>query len=544
MKFFHACRGNSPNYGKQLSEDDLMCQLFDAHELGYDIETPSLKDRTPIGFALAISPDDAFYFPTDSPYVQMIMESIIGNRAKTIIMHNAMFDMDITYKYWHTMAVPCEDTMLMCAHQNWPLKLEDAAYHIGRHDVTSAQTMLAALKKEARTMTALDQNKVAEKCCIDAQTTVALCYELRDKCNYEPYHIDRTALPILIKAQAKGLRVDQGVRRGIEETLDENIAYYKALCDGHGFNPASPQQVAFTLANRGVLLPLRWNRQTKKMKVTTTKETLEKLTDPLAQAVLLYRQDTKLRSTYVLPLEGQDRAYTHFHMSTITGRLGSANMNLQNWPEKIRMMIIPDEDDGELTNADANQIELRMLAHVSQDPVMMAIFADPNGDIHAETMKALGITIRKLAKNVNFGMIFGGQPEAIDQFAKCGIARAAEFMELWFDRYKKAHEYIVSTQEYAQAHHHTVTPMGRKIFIEEFLYPDKLAEALRMAINYPIQGGAAEINKKSMPLIDHLDFRLQVHDNFMFNGRVELPDLSHVVDMYTPYKVTYTRTWE
>ena len=100
-----------------------MCQLFDAHELGYDIETPSLKDRTPIGFALAISPDDAFYFPTDSPYVQMIMESIIGNRAKTIIMHNAMFDMDITYKYWHTMAVPCEDTMLMCAHQNWPLKL-------------------------------------------------------------------------------------------------------------------------------------------------------------------------------------------------------------------------------------------------------------------------------------------------------------------------------------------------------------------------------------------------------------------------------------
>jgi len=528
---------------KKMSDERMMEDLSSAHTIAVDIETISLKDTTPIGIGIATSPADSYYFPVDSAYIEDVLH-FIQNPAKLKVYHNAMFDMAAIAEEWGIISEHNMDTMLLCRHCNLPLQLQQASFMFGRYDVTLASEMC----KGGKTMLDAPIDKVAEHCCIDAQATLTIWEELKDRyeATYQPYLLDMALLPILIKMQLIGIEVDQFVRGEIEEQLTWDVQHYRNICDGFGFNPGSPMQVGFTLANRNNILPLRKSKKTGKLSYDTRDEILLPLADPLAQIVLLYRRSSKLLSTYIKPLSGQERAYSHYHMSTVTGRLGSARLNMQNIPEKLRAMFV-----GPFTDIDWNQIELRVLAHESNDKKMLEIFADPNGDIHNATMVEIGATDRRVAKGINYGISYGETDVGLMKYCqKEGVNidyyTAAEFRKKWFNTFTGAADWIISTQETAANTYHTTTPMGRKIFIEEFLsYEYGVQEqAKRYAINYPIQGGAAELVKMGMVMCQHLLMVLQAHDELLFTGKVKLPaGLDYLNGIHVPYKVKYVETW-
>lgn len=514
-----------------------------------DVETVGLKDRTPIGMAFATSPTESYYFPMDS---DLLPWGILEAPLITKVFHNCMFDIPVIMGYRggresvppqkvsppfsSAIPSPLADTLLMCHHLNLPGGLADVTQQLfNRWDVVPARTFL--LDHKAKTMLDCPEDEIALKCCVDAEATYELWEELHPKADYKPYHLDIALIPILVEMQSRGLVVDQEVRGRIESELGVEVDRYAGACNAMGFNPASTKQVALHLVQRGNYLQF-----TKKGNYMTGEEVLSQLEDPVAKLILQYRASKKLLSTYVLPFKGLDRAYTHFFIDTITGRLSSSNRNMQNWPPSMRGIM-----RGPFTALDFNQIELRILAYVSQDKEMMAVFADPDGDIHAATMEALGIDIRRIAKNCNFGMVYGGSPDTIAAMAEVPVPQAAEFRAAWFDKYKGAAQWLMDTQATSRRTRTTHTPMGREIYIKEMEYRNK-NEGDKRAVNYPIQGGAAEIVKVAMAECTLLPMVLQIHDELVFEG-----DVSGVLDRLgldsiaycpTPYKIKVTGYWE
>jgi len=240
----------------------------------------------------------------------------------------------------------------------------------------------------------------------DSGACLKLYYELWEDSNKGYLATEMQLIPILIEMSNKGLLIDQEARQEVEEELTEQSEYYFNLCEKVGFNPGSPQQVAYMLAKRGAYsaftrLPFTRGRRGS---LSTAVEILEKMDDPLASIVLKYRTYSKLLSTYIKPWAKEDRAYTHFHMDAITGRPSSTDRNMQNIPGKkseitnCRNILLP--DSGIWSDMDWSQLELRILAHLSQDKEMLHIY-EIGGDIHQTTAEFLNID-RSIAKNVNF----------------------------------------------------------------------------------------------------------------------------------------------
>ena len=360
------------------------------------------------------------------------------------------------------------------------------------------------------------------------------------------YDVEHPLIFILSSMEAVGFKVNR-------EKLDELAVKFKEeiektekeifeLCE-EKFNINSPKQLGKILFEK---LDLPVIKKTK-TGYSTNAEVLEKLMDKheVIPKIIYYRQITKLNSTYVEGLKNVIDVDGAIHSSfnqtvTTTGRLSSTEPNLQNIPVKyemgrdIRNVFIPKEDTDVLLSCDYSQIELRVLAHMSDDKNMIDAF-NHHSDIHTKTaaevfkvpVDEVTSLMRGRAKAVNFGIVYGISDFSLSQDLKITKKEASEYMEIYFDRYPKIKGYLEGTKEEAKEKGYVLTILNRRRFIPEIKSSNKIVKALgeRLAMNAPIQGSAADIIKLAMVKVynrlkkENLasEIILQVHDELILN---------------------------
>lgn len=371
------------------------------------------------------------------------------------------------------------------------------------------------------------------------------------------YETELPLLPILARIETVGFRIDTaGLKAyGIElNTLAEKYAASVQAMAGHPFNVNSPKQLGEVLFEEmGLPAPRK-----KKSGYSTDAETLEKLkgVHPIAEEILLYRQLSKLYSTYAVGLltaaDAAGRLHTDFKQSlTATGRLSSAEPNLQNIPirtpagREFRRYFIP-SDGYVLVDADYSQIELRLLAILSGDEAMIRAFCDGT-DIHTLTAASafrvppeeVTPALRKSAKAINFGIVYGISAFSLSQDLHISVAEAKAYIEHYMETYPGISGYLESSVERAAEVGYTETLYGRRRYIPELKSPNGAVRALgrRMALNAPLQGTAADIMKMAMVKVARaLDAEvpsarliMQVHDELVVECRPE--DAARVADL-------------
>lgn len=353
---------------------------------------------------------------------------------------------------------------------------------------------------------------------------------------------------VLARMEKTGFRVDaEGLAAFNDELSAEMSSYEEDIyrMAGHPFNLNSPKQLGTVLFEERNLPHYKKT----KSGYSTDAETLEKISkfDPLVQHILAYRKAAKLKSTYadglLKVLSADGRIHTTFKQTmTMTGRLSSAEPNLQNIPvrtekgRKLRKFFIA-EGGWVLVDADYSQIELRLLAHIAEDPNLISAFCKGE-DIHTSTAaQVFGVAagdvtrdMRKFAKTINFGIIYGMGEYSLSQDLGIPVFKAKEYIESYFSKYPRVREYMDRCKRFAAENGYVETLFGRRRVIPEMKEANKNKRAFgeRVAMNTPIQGTAADLIKKAMILVDRrlsaegLRARLilQIHDELI----VEAPE--------------------
>jgi DNA polymerase I len=351
---------------------------------------------------------------------------------------------------------------------------------------------------------------------------------------------------VLARMECRGMTVDLEylgelsveLRRRLGE-LEEKI-YAQA---GETFNLNSPQQLSKILFDKMHLPEIRKTKTGR----STDARVLEELAlhHEIAELLLLYRQLAKLEGTYLSGLielvdTEERKIYTTFNQaSTATGRLSSSDPNLQNIPirleegRRIRRAFIPSDSEKIFFAADYSQVELRILAHLSQDPILIEAF-NTGQDIHRRTaaevngvdLEAVTPLMRDKAKAVNFGIIYGSSDYGLSQGLKIPRAEAKAYIENYFERYRGVKAYMDAITEQAREAGYVTTMLNRRRYLPEIHSTNHNIRSFaeRMALNTPIQGSAADIIKLAMLKIDEIinegGFKaamlLQIHDELLF----------------------------
>ena len=361
--------------------------------------------------------------------------------------------------------------------------------------------------------------------------------------------IDMPLLPVLHRIEEKGIRIDPGIFAELSEGLARDISAIErkvAAAAGTDFNINSPKQLAFLLFEKLGLPPVKKT----KTGYSTDVDVLERLKDlhEIPSLVLEYRTVAKIRSTYVDVLPGRidprdGRIHTTLSQTqAATGRLSSSDPNLQNIPirtelgRRIRAGFVA-EKGNLFVGADYSQVELRLLAHLSGDAELIRRFRQGD-DIHTATAAAVfgvdpsAVTpeLRRRAKVINFGILYGMSPFGLSRELGIGGKEAKTYIDHYFDRYPGVKEYIDGLKTSARKDGYVLTLMGRRRTLKDIDSRNKVLReaAERMAINTPIQGSAADLIKMAMIRVDR-EFReagmearliLQVHDELI----VEAPE--------------------
>ncbi len=355
---------------------------------------------------------------------------------------------------------------------------------------------------------------------------------------------------VLAELENEGVRVDASVLREQGEETDAKIESLKkdifALA-GHEFNINSPKQLSSVLFEELGLKGGKKNRNG----YSTSQEVLDNIafTHPIVPLILEYRQNTKLKSTYIDGLTNvidkeTGRVYSCFNQTvTATGRLSSAEPNLQNIPVRtelgklIRKAFIPSDEHHVLIDADYSQIELRVLAHMSGDEAMINAFLN-DYDIHTMTAAQVnGVApedvtphMRSSAKAVNFGIVYGISDFGLARDLGIPVYRAKEYIESYFKQYPGIHDFMESLVSFAKENGYAKTIMGRRRYLPELNSSKYTVRQFgeRVAMNMPIQGTAADIIKIAMIRVsDELKrggyeskLILQVHDELIIDAAV------------------------
>jgi DNA polymerase-1 len=385
--------------------------------------------------------------------------------------------------------------------------------------------------------------------------------------------IDLPLVPVLLRMEHVGVRVDLGVLREMDAKLTSEMARVSEEVfaqSGHRFNINSPKQLGDVLFNKMDLpKPLKYG---KGKVVSTAQDVLEELAElnAVPRLVLEYRQLAKLKSNYVdsLPLlaDGEGRVHTTFNqVGTATGRLSSTNPNLQNIPIKtelgreIRAAFIASPGHL-LLSADYSQIELRLMAHFSQDPLLVHAY-QTNGDIHTLTAsevfgvpaEAMTKETRNRAKAVNFGIVYGISPFGLAANLGIDQKEARIYIDRYFERYAGVRAYIDRVLEETRAEQRVRTLFGRSRPIPDIQSRNANLRgfAERTAVNTPLQGTAADLIKIAMIRIDKrladekrkARMTLQVHDELLFDvpedeaeeiRAMVKNEMEHVIELSVP----------
>lgn len=388
---------------------------------------------------------------------------------------------------------------------------------------------------------------------------------------------DEMELPCLYalyEMEKNGIRVDgealHQYGKKLRTRIEELTAEIHAMA-GEEFNINSPKKLGEILFEK---LGLKNGKKTK-TGYSTSAEVLEKLKNahPIIPKILEYRQLTKLNSTYAEGLAGYIRAdgriHGKFHQTvTVTGRISSADPNLQNIPTRmplgreIRKVFIP-EEGSVFVDADYSQIELRVLAHMSGDAALIAAY-QADEDIHAITasqvfdvpLDQVDSTLRRKAKAVNFGIVYGISSFGLGQDLDISRKEAEGYIEKYFATYGKVKEFLDRTVEDAKKNGYTVTMFGRRRPIPELASSNFMTRSFgeRAAMNAPVQGTAADIIKIAMVRVnrrlkkEHLQSKLvlQIHDELIIETKKEeveivqkilVQEMMHAADLAVPLLV-------
>ncbi len=547
--------------------DDLLSRLSTARPFAFDLETTSLDVMSAqlVGISLSPAPGEAYYIPVGhvglGQMEQLPMQQVL-DRLKPPLedvrlakwAHNSKYDMTVLAENGVTVNNLAFDTMLAAyLLGESSLGLKALAFNKLGIEMTPIAALIGSGTK-AIPMSQVEINRAADYACADADMTEQLAElfapEIKRQGLWELFaEVEMPLVPVLIHMERSGVALDTELMRQMAHQLGEQILklegeIYKNV--GHQFNINSPQQLGLVLFQEIKLAPAKKT----KSGYSTGAAVLEELrgTHPIIELILEYRQLTKLKSTYIDTLPGlinhrTGRVHTSFNQTrTATGRLSSSNPNLQNIPvrgelgKKLRNAFIAPSGSS-LISGDYSQIDLRALAHLSQDKSLLDAF-QRDEDIHTATavrlfnVDASKVTpdMRRLAKTVNFGVIYGMSEYGLEQATELSREEAAKFIASYFETYPGIQQYIESTKKQVREKGYVQTILGRRRAIPEINSANRqIREAAeRMAINMPVQGTSADIIKVAMiKLYDEMKQRklnskmlLQVHDELIF----EVPD--------------------
>jgi DNA polymerase-1 len=549
-------------------EDYVIERIRTAGQFAVDTETVDTKDYTCIGIGVYVAGNIGGYFevfPDMDEFVPELMGILADTGRLKIYFNGGNFDLPVfdMLAEGEGLTPPddenIQDAEIMAKVMGLPGGLQRIGEdYLGADDLFSIKSLFEEF--HCRNMLDVPFHRVAEKCLNDCRTTWA-AYEWATErllpAQRDCYETDRRLVPLLRRIERKGLALRQGILEEKHEALRYEVGRIERECAEEGFMVSSPFQVGFILAGRGNHLPLTKSKR----QLRTDNEILEELDDPLAATVLDYRGKAKLLSTYVEPWIGKERAYTHFRLDLATGRLASGklndwdstNRNLQNIPPDMRQIFRP--DSGNWMWPDHGQIELRTLAFVSRDRVMMEAYKNGE-DLHSLTAQRAGVP-RDAGKTGNFSMVYGAADKVISKRAHIPLAKVPAIRGAFRELYAGAQRWIDGQFYGHNGEWVEDTIWGRRMRLPE-ASPEMVAKGYnkrafgahvsKCAVNYPIQSAAATVVKKGMLLIDSwgMDMKLQVHDEYLLDGKYEIPDeLSWIhPEMHTPFSTSEGHIWK
>jgi DNA polymerase-1 len=538
--------------------DRLIGRLERSSGFAVDTETTSLDtfEAELAGISFAIEPDEAFFvycgtsgLNAESSLARL--KPLLENPALPKTGQNLKYDILVLKKYGVELTPVGFDTMLASYVLNPEGKhnLDDlAARHLGRQ--TTKFTELVGAGKSAIHIFDVDPGKLSDYACQDADIALKLKKALLEKLDTTPElinvceQLEFPLVSVLAAMEHQGVSIDTAHLELTSETVNRELASLTTKIHeaaGETFNIDSPKQLGNILFN---VLKLPAKKATK-TGFSTNVQILEDLAGihPIASDLLEYRSLQKLKTTYIEALPKMinprtGRLHTSFNQYvTATGRLSSSNPNLQNIPirttlgKEIRRAFIPSNEGNLLLSADYSQIELRIAAELSGDPMLIEAFRNRE-DIHSATARVIFDTdevtpdMRRKAKEVNFGVLYGIQPFGLAQRLGIGQKEAKAIIDTYMAKYPGMFSSLETTINQARENGYVTTLMGRRRYIADLTSTNanlrKAAE--RIAMNTPIQGTAADIIKFAMCTVSrrmkeerlHSVMLLQVHDELLF----------------------------
>lgn len=549
------------NDEKQLKE--CIEKLKVAKELCIDTETSHLSpmESELVGIGLGLRPKEAWYIPLNGTIpnekVIQLLRPLLEHPHIKFFGHNIKYDLHVLAAHGLHVQNISFDTIiasyLLSPHKQRHGLDQLCLEKFGKIKIPI--TDLIGKGKKQTSMKDVPLDKISYYCCEDVDYTFRLKElfqkELKDENLLAVFEkIELPLIPILMKMERHGIFLDISKMQAMSADLALQIAklqteIYKIA--GETFNINSPKQLSQILFEKLQITPPKKTLTG----YSTSADVLELLQDtsPIISKIIEYRLFEKLRSTYVDSLPEQvnrktGRIHCTFNQSvTATGRLSCQDPNLQNIPvrspegRKLRTAFKPERLHWSYLSADYSQIELRLLAHLSDEPVLIKAFQEGE-DIHSYTasvvfdvpLREVTAEMRHRAKAVNFGILYGQQAFGLAKELNISTKEAAFFIETYFQRYQKVKEYLETCKESVRRTGKSFTITGRQRPIPDIHNNNPMirSAAERLAVNTPLQGTTADLIKLAMIQIDQLFKKnheegfmmLQIHDELIF----ELPD--------------------
>lgn len=537
---------------EKLSDHETLC--FDTETSGTD----PMKD-TLVGVSLSTTAGVAYYIPVNveggigQEKAITALQPLFSNEESLKIAHNFKFDYMILKRAGLDIEGPAFDTMIAAylIDANQKMKMDALAEKYLKYEPIPIEDLIGKGRKQ-KSMDQIPPEEARVYACEDADITLRLHEILKkvldkDELKEIAETLEFPLMEVLAKMEMHGIRLDVEMLNEFSETLRQDLQQLEQdIFDKAGteFNINSPKQLGEVLFDK---MGLPAGKKTKTGQYSTSESVLSKLEGEyeVPGLILEYRALDKLRSTYVEALpklinEETGRIHTDFNQHiAATGRLSSSNPNLQNIPirtkrgREIRKAFIADEGF-KLLSADYSQVELRVIASISEDENMIEAFKNDE-DIHSRTAKEVfnlesledvSGNQRRKAKEVNFGIPYGVSSYGLANRLGIDNSEGKEMIDQYFERFPGILRYINETKQFAKEHGYVKTLMGRRRYIPDINASNwnRRSFAERTAINTPIQGTAADIIKLAMINIqDYLEenelktrMLLQVHDELIF----------------------------
>ncbi|ROR04832.1 DNA polymerase I [Erwinia sp. JUb26] len=542
----------------------------------FDLETDSLDTLSAniVGLSFAVAPGEAAYLPVAHDYLDapdQLDRSNVLSRLKPLLEdsnalkvgQNLKYDRGVLKNYDIELKGIRFDTMLESYALNSVAGRHDmdtlASRWLNHKTVTFEE--IAGKGKNQLTFNQIALEQAAHYAAEDADVTLQLHLKMWPELEKEQGpkavfdQVEMPLVPVISRIERNGVLIDQRILAAHSKELGTRLAELELRAHelaGEPFNLSSPKQLQTILFEKQGIKP---TKKTPGGAPSTSEEVLAELAldYPLPKVILEHRGLSKLKSTYtdklpqmINPHSG--RVHTSYHQTvTATGRLSSSDPNLQNIPvrndegRRIRQAFIAPKGHV-IVAADYSQIELRIMAHLSQDKGLLTAFANEQ-DIHRATAaEVFGVALdkvsgeqRRSAKAINFGLIYGMSAFGLSRQLNIGAGEAKKYMDLYFERYPGVLQYMESTRELAAEKGYVSTLDGRRLYLPDIKASNAMRRkaAERAAINAPMQGTAADIIKRAMIAVDDwllqqtetaVKMIMQVHDELVFEVRADAVD--------------------